>query len=795
MKRCAMLAVVMAMVALSGEGRAADQAWTGQWIGVSQPSEPNQWICYRKTITLDDKPTAASARIACDSKYWLWVNGELVVFEGQLKRGPTPSDTYYDTVELAPSLQKGANTIAVLVEYFGRPSFSHNSSGQAALVFELSTPGGKIVSDKTWKAKINPAFGTTDPPLDNFRLPEANIRFDTRQAMVGWNGAGYDDAAWPAAVEFGKPPAKPWGKLYARPIALWKDTGLIDYENAAELPAAGRDEEIIAKLPYNLHASPYLKIEAPAGKVIKLHADNWHLYGDRRTAELHRHEYVTRQGVQSWELPGFINGHEIHYQIPPGVKILELKYRETGYNADFVGKFECDDARLNTLWKKAERTLYVTMRDTYYDCPDRERAQWWGDAVNEIGEAFYVFDAERGPMLAKKGMYELANWQRPDKVLYSPVPSSPPPSWEDFKTNKLGQSGYWGRELPRQMLASVGWYGFWTYYWYTGDKQTIVDVYPAVRDYLSLWKLGDDGLVIHRPGDWDWTDWGEQKDVAVLENCWVYLALKAGVAMAKLTGNDSDIADYQRRMQSIEANFNKTFWQGDKYRDPKYKGQTDDRANAMAVIAGLAKPAYYPAIKQVLKTQQYASPYMEKYVLEALYMMDAPAQAIDRMKTRYAEQIDDARTTLWEGWGIGDKGYGGGTYNHGWSGGALTSLSQYAAGIAPTSPAFATYHVLPQPGSLKKMHSVVDTPCGLIDMTFKREAAQTSITLVSPAKTVATVGVPRDRAVKTITINGKVAWAGGAVKALPEGVRYVGADEQWIRFEVIHGEWKLTASE
>ena len=28
----------------------------------------------------------ALAKIACDSKYWMWINGELAVFEGQLKR-------------------------------------------------------------------------------------------------------------------------------------------------------------------------------------------------------------------------------------------------------------------------------------------------------------------------------------------------------------------------------------------------------------------------------------------------------------------------------------------------------------------------------------------------------------------------------------------------------------------------------------------------------------------------------------------------------------------------------------
>jgi len=95
------------------------------------PVDSNQWICYRKTIHLAKAPTQAMARIAVDSKYWLWINGELVVFEGQLKRGPTPKDTYFDRVDLTKHLRKGDNTIAVLVWYFGKDGFSHKRSGKA----------------------------------------------------------------------------------------------------------------------------------------------------------------------------------------------------------------------------------------------------------------------------------------------------------------------------------------------------------------------------------------------------------------------------------------------------------------------------------------------------------------------------------------------------------------------------------------------------------------------------------------------------------------------------------------
>ena len=120
-----------------------------------------------------------------------------------------------------------------------------------------------------------------------------------------------------------------------------------------------------------------------------------------------RSEYVTKAGHQSYEELAWQSGHEVHYTIPAGFKILALKYRETGYDTELAGSFECDDEFFNRHHKKAMRTLYINMRDTYMDCPDRERAQWWGDVVNQLGEAFYALDT-RSYALARKGMMLVA---------------------------------------------------------------------------------------------------------------------------------------------------------------------------------------------------------------------------------------------------------------------------------------------------------------------------------------------------------------------------------------------------
>lgn len=719
------------------------------------------------------------------STNWLWVNGESVVLEGQLKRGPNPQDSYYDPVDIAQYLKAGENSIAVLVWYFGKHGFSHNSSGKAGLVFDAQVGAQAIHSDSSWKVIKHPAFGMTGKPHPNFRLPESNVRFDARKDLGDWTAPTFNDNAWQHATEFGRPPCQPWGQLAKRPIPQWLDFGLREYEQVTRKQNEDGSTTVIGKLPYNCHVTPYIKLNAKAGMRIDIRSDNYKVPGGTYL----RSEYITKGGHQAFETPAWINGHHIYYRVPQGAEVLDVLYRETGYDADVVGMFECDNERLNKLWEKSFRTLYVTMRDTYFDCPDRERAQWWGDVVNEMGEAFYVFDAVKGPMLAQKGIYELAKWQRDDKVLYSPVPAGlPHPSNRTMKK----KDGTWYKELPRQMLASVGWYGFWYYYWYTGDQQTIIDVYPHVRDYLSLWELGADGLVIHRAGDWDWTDWGKHKDVPVLENAWLYLALKGAAEMAQLSGNTDDIVGYEATMRSIEANFNKTFWNGKQYRSPTHRGRTDDRANAMAVVAGLAKEAYFPAIQEVLKQEYNASPYMEKYVLESLFIMGASEQGVARMLKRFASMIDDPSSTLYENFGGGQYRAGSGTNNHAWSGGGLTMMQQYIAGFQPTSPAFKTYTISPQMGPLKRIRTKVPTRFGSIDLDLNQMSVGAFLMkLDSPAGTTVTVALPLAQQTQTLTINGDLIWANGKARKYSDGCRFVGVLNQRIEVELSSGEWNL----
>ena len=67
-------------------------------------------------------------------------------------------------------------------------------------------------------------------------------------------------------------------------------------------------------------------------------------------------------------------------------------------------------------------------------------------------------------------------------------------------------------------------------------------------------------------------------------------------------------------------------------------------------MSGLADKEKYPALIKVLKQNEHASPYMEKYVIEALFRMGENYYGMERMKRRFAEMVNDSEhTTLYEG--------------------------------------------------------------------------------------------------------------------------------------------------
>ncbi|NJX14324.1 alpha-L-rhamnosidase C-terminal domain-containing protein [Tamlana crocina] len=757
---------------------------SAQWIWQEEAGPANTWVAFRKEFNLKDIPENALANIAVDTKYWLWVNGEMVLFEGGLARGAAPDSNYYDEVNLKSYLKEGKNTIAILVWYWGRTRKVHDDSGKGGLLFYADLGQQVLESDTTWKIKVHPAY---DPKSGGGggsanRVNAYNVKFDAQKSLGDWTDNAwytnnYDDRNWDKPIVKGVANGQPWGTLVKRAIPQWNDRGLVDYDSLSlgktkekiiKLPFTNTTDSVVvihAKLPFNQQITPYLKVNSKAGRTIVAEMDN--------PFNMLKGTYITKDGVQEFESYSWINGHFVKYSIPPGLEVLELKYRWTGVG-EMTGHFECSDPYFSRLWWMARNTLYVCARDGYMDCPDRERGLWIGDVADQTGAVFYTLD-EPGRLLLKKGIDNTIAYRSGDTI------QGLAPGFGAYR----GKSS----ELTGQSLQYID-QGIWQYYYNTGDKATLENAYPAVVSYLKLWSMQPNGLPQHRKGYANWVDWGIDTDPVATNVVLYYIALKSAKKMAMALGETKDIAWYDSRINSIKNNFEKEYWQGNRY-GSKNK-LIEERVSALAILSGLAKEEHHTIlVDSVLVPVKKSSPHMEWIAEEAIMITGQYDKGLQRMKDRYQEQVNMKwLTTLYEKYQPKLRG----TYNHAWNAPNYV-LSRYIAGIKATDVAWSSYEVKPNLAHMTSVKQIVPSVQGDITVEVNKTASNYQLDLISPEKTTATVYIPKEeKEIAKILVNGKNVWRKNKLKKQIEGFDFKSEDDEFLVFQIKPGTWQLTAS-
>jgi len=829
------------------------ETWTANWIWTSDQGPNNVWVDLRKKVVLKEKPTKALTRIAAENNYWLYVNNELVVRAGGMDTRPDLDNTYYDELDLAPYLRAGENIICALVWHKGGyEGYTQRTLPDGGFLFESKLKGStntSIVSDKTWKVKVDSAFvrgvylykygvkgtikfdpatfgmdpidgvaksgyyrpaastlpfircaedkesfnlpgtcdvayGSMDSPLKimaDFKWVAFPVTYDARNEKQGWLRYGYNDASWKNATAKGVPPTAPWNKLIHRTIPFMKYEGLTSYQNQTSFPASiNTNKTLTGNLGINIQGTPYLKLNAPAGVNVRIVLNDFY-YQD----------YVTKEGEQEFECLAWQNSssHTVNYQftnVTGTVQILDLKFRKSSYDSEILGSFQSNDPALNTLWTKCKNTSFVCMRDYFYDCPNRERGQWWGDVSEQILYSFYLYD-QSSVKLAQKAYRELMATQKADGSLYTTAP---------------------GRtfNLPDQNIAAVSM--LWNYYLYTGDKALIEELYPYAKKFVQKCAstANADGIILMEKGQgpnlWNWIDWGSNMDIqegsanTVCNGLYVVL-LNSMMNLANTLDLDADVSYYKSLQGKVKEHFNDYFWNGSAYVFNTKNGvkslTVDDRSSAWAVLAGVVDEAKKPLVLNTLKTRYDASPYQEMYIELAMLELD-PTETLKRTRARYSEMIDSWSSTLWEEFPANNSN------NHAWSAGPMFHLSGYFLGVRPLKPAFAEYAFLPLMGDLKKLSGVVPSPNGTITASCTIDPTTSTLTqeITSPANTVCIVGVPKQVFGKSVTlkevrIGADRIWQNGSATGSVAGVEFLEEDAQFIKFKVKSGHFVFTS--
>ncbi len=214
---------------------------------------------------------------------------------------------------------------------------------------------------------------------------------------------------------------------------------------------------------------------------------------------------------------------------------------------------------------------------------------------------------------------------------------------------------------------------------------------------------------------------------------------------------DKDIAFITERKAAIKEGY-KSLWTENGYKSEDVK-KPDDRANALAVLAGLAEKEQYPVIQSVLLNVQNSSPYMEYYVLEALCKMGEYDAAEFRIKERYEGMVNEDYSTLWEFWNSWQ-----GTKNHAWSGGPLVIMSKHLAGIAPAEAGYERVKIDPQYNLSDSLSCTVPSVKGLITLSYEKTDEGYNVNVTLPDDMKADIYVTEGA---VVTVNAELVYENG----------------------------------
>ena len=672
----------------------------------------------------------------------------------------------------------------------GDPIFGSIKSGYFRPVGS-SSPFKKCAAENTsftLPGVCDVAFGSMDDPLkpdNDYKWVAYPVTYDARNEKTGWHEYSYDDSSWGNAISKGVPPVAPWNKLVNRTIPFLKDYGLTPYINQSGLPATITTNTIVTgNLGINIQGTPYLKLNAPAGVNVRIILN-----------EFYYQDYITKEGEQEFDCYAWQNSssHTVKYQftnVKGTIRILDLKFRQSSYNTEIIGSFKSNDNALNTLWTKCKNTSFVCMRDYYYDCPNRERGQWWGDVSEQILYSFYLYD-QSSVKLAQKAYRELMYTQKADGSLYTTAPGK-------------------AYNLPDQNMAAVSM--LWKYFLYTGDKALLQELYPFAKKFIQqcATTANSDGMLILQPGQsgitganlWNWIDWGDNLDVQegsanTVSNSIYIVLLNSMIKIADTLGVVADIPYYQSLQTKVTDNFNPYFWNGSGYVFHSKNGVkssiVDDRSGAWALLAGMVDDAKKPLVLSTLKTRYNASPYQEMYIEQAMLELD-PTETLKRMRSRYSFMITNWSSTLWEHFNTTMSS------NHAWSAGPLYHLSSTILGVRPLKPAYAEYAFLPLMADLKQLSGVVPSAKGNITVSCTIDADTSAITqeLNSPINTVCIIGIPKrltgkNVSFKSIKAGADIIWQNGLATGSVAGVAFFEEDNKYIKFKVQPGSWVFTS--
>jgi hypothetical protein len=705
-------------------------------------------VGFRKNFSVDRKPASACLQLFADARYVLWVNGTYV------ERGPArfqPNGPEYDSVEIAPFLQAGKNSVALLC--IGNLSGGKVMRHQPGLTAVLQIGKQAVWStDESWKWTDATRFRTVSASWAN--LGESLV--DVTVEDGDWTQPGYDDSQWKSATRIS---GAAWGPLTARRIPRLRETVVpVIFSNGVTLPLtlkAGEKMEFSAGRI--VQAYPFITLEAQAGTVLRI--------------EPHGVTYVAKAGSQSYftiDTRGFIGGT---IMVSKGqATITGFKLVERLYPFDCPATFTSSDPFLNRLWALCSRSCQVLSEDSYVDCADRERVEWMDDTPPG-------YDITRTAM-AVTGSDGHTNYGDPrllGELIRRTALTLQPEGWVKAHTC----SDRYDIHAKMEDRACDWVEGVRLYEEATGDQAAVREIWPAVTAQMNYFlnRRTERGLVRAR----DWVVWGNPVGYFTGEgttlNVFVCSALEDAARLATLIGEEADSRRFSRAANDLKQAINTVLW--DEAAGTYYAGYfTDaDLAESKQKLSlhrenNLAAPTLYSSVfaldrgvipperrKLVLQTvlKQHTAEsrhvMVYYYLVKQLYGLDKPVydqQVLDIFRKNWVMMVDAPYQCSWEVFG------GGSSKAHIYGMYPGYFLSAYVLGVRRDAPVSTKeLRIEPHLADLDRAQGTVITEFGPVPVAWTKTGVELKFTLTVPPGINATLSLPYRAGHESIRLDGQ----------------------------------------
>jgi len=732
--------------------------WNAPWIAAAGDDGNHYGVFYfRKSIDLQAKPATFKIHVSADNRYKLYVNGTLVSL------GPARGDTYhwnYETVDLAPYLTAGKNTVAALVFNEAEKRPEAQFTVRTAFIVQGETKAEDLLNtNDSWKCIRNKA----NMPVPGFFFAATTGELvDMNQGIMGdWTAVNYDDSTWPKAAKLfdGKlkgmsdgfawslvPSQIPQMELtYQRIPTLRKADGMtvpatFPAQKAPLTIPANTTVAILLDQTYLTNA--YVTLNFSKGKDAGLSLSYAETLFDKggKGRKSNRNEVDGKDfiGRKDSILANGTDGqvfNSLNFRTYRYIRLVvrtkdeplvinDLYGTFTGYPFKPAAVFNSDNAEIKQILDIGWRTARLNAWETYTDCPYYEQLQYIGDTRIQAMISYYYTGDDR---LARNAITLMDHSRLAEGVTLSRYPSH---STQIISTFSLWYIG---------MLHD--------YWMYRNDSNFIKDKLTGERDILAFFSKYQqaDGSIKNMPywafvdwaGDMGWGPQSADGNVAIfdLQLLWAY---QNAAEMEAKMGMPTYATLYNQKAAQLKATIRSKYWDPARhlFADTKFKKGYSQHANALAILTGIVPASDQPAVTQAMLTDKkltQATIYFKYYLHLALTKAGLGNDYLKWLDI-WRENISVGMTT----WAEDSSLQTVRSECHAWGSSPNIEFFRIVLGIDTDAPGFKKIKIEPHLGALTNVSGEIPHPAGKVSAAYKLENGKWKVKLSLPQSTTGT---------------------------------------------------------